>query len=190
MRWASTNALIGAVGLLAVLGNARPVSAQGKGPGVELGYQYQVHSDSENSETFPAGFGATATYPLKHDIEVLGQFDWSRTSESDSDRDVVTVSTVFGGGIRWNYRRPGDLNPFVQGLFGVMKEDFDLVSKCGCGESHVTNTDPLLQVGGGVMGKLNAKWHWVGQVDYRRVITDYEAFNATRVFLGVRLGLR
>lgn len=105
------------VGVLAVVGlvlvaSAVPASAQN----VSFGYQYQHLSSGGDGVNMPAGFNVDVGVPVGSGVSIVGQFDWSRKSESEvvlgtSVDATVNVST-FGGGVRWAAHTPG-LAPFV-----------------------------------------------------------------------------
>ena len=119
----------GAIVLAAV-----PASAQE----LSLGYQWQRFSlaidDSgdfpnvDESLTAPLGLNFDVAIPIPGNLDVVGQFDWSRWSES---ADIFGTSlsasanfTTFAGGIRWSSLASPSVTPFVQGLFGATRVTF------------------------------------------------------------------
>ena len=113
---------------------AVPASAQE----LSLGYQWQRFSlaidDSgdfpyfDESLTAPFGLNVDVAIPIPGNLDVVGQLDWSRWSES---ADIFGTSlsasanfTTFGGGIRWSSLASPRVTPFVQGLFGATRVTF------------------------------------------------------------------
>jgi hypothetical protein len=113
---------------------AVPASAQE----LSLGYQWQRFSlsiddsgdfgDLDEGLTAPFGLNFDLAIPISRNLDVVGQLDWSRWSESaDIFGTSVSASanfTTFGGGIRWSSRASPSVTPFVQGLFGATRVTF------------------------------------------------------------------
>ena len=121
--------IVGTIVLAAV-----PASAQE----LSLGYQWQRFSlaiddsgnfpDVDDSLTAPLGFNLDVAIPIPGNLDVVGQFDWSRWSESAGifGTSISTSAnfTTFGGGIRWSSLANPRVTPFVQGLFGATRVTF------------------------------------------------------------------
>src|SRR5438445_8093353 len=71
---------IWSVGFMTVLaaGAVRPAVAQD----FSLGYQFQRLVAAGDSLNLPAGFNVDISAPFLRDLKILGQFDWSRRTES------------------------------------------------------------------------------------------------------------
>ena len=192
----------GAIVLAAV-----PASAQE----LSLGYQWQRFSlaidDSgdfpnvDESLTAPLGFNLDVAIPIPGNLDVVGQLDWSRWSES---ADIFGTSlsasanfTTFGGGIRWSSLASPSVTPFVQGLFGATRVTFGCdVTGFDCEdileeflEQDASATDLMFQFGGGVAIPMGG-WSVVGQLDYRRFFAEDESISSIRFVGGIRLGTR
>ncbi len=194
--------ILGAIVLAAV-----PASAQE----LSLGYQWQRFSlaidDSgdfpnvDESLTAPFGLNFDVAIPIPGNLDVVGQFDWSRWSES---ADIFGTSlsasanfTTFAGGIRWSSLASPSVTPFVQGLFGATRVTFGCdVTGFDCEdileeflEQEASATDLMFQFGGGVAIPLGG-WSVVGQLDYRRFFAEDESISSIRFVGGIRLGTR
>jgi hypothetical protein len=185
--------LVGAVASLAMV-VARPASAQD----VTVGYQYQHLSGGGDGINYPAGFGVDASFPVAGNLSVVGQFDWSRKSESASylgtSVEASSKISTFGGGIRWN-GTGASAKPFVQGLIGAMKASADCtVAGISCsdlvGGVDTSSTNMMIELGGGVTFPLSGKVGGVAQVDYRRVFGDGSDVNSVRFLVGARFGFK
>jgi hypothetical protein len=178
----------GAIALAAV-----PASAQE----VSLGYQWQRISVDDESESLPLGFNIDVAGPISPTLDIVGQLDWSRKSESETifgtSVDTTISLTTFGGGIRWSSRANPSMTPFVQALFGATRTSFSCeVGGVDCDDfigDDTSSTDPMFQIGGGVAIPMGA-WSAVGQIDYRRIFAEDEGANSIRLVFGVRLGIR
>jgi hypothetical protein len=179
---------VGAIALAAV-----PASAQE----VSLGYQWQRISVDDESESLPLGFNIDVAGPITPTLDIVGQLDWSRKSDSETifgtSVDTNISLTTFGGGIRWSSRTNPSATPFVQALFGATRTSFGCeVAGLDCDDfigEDTSSTDPMFQIGGGVAIPMGA-WSAVGQLDYRRIFGDGEGANSIRLVFGVRLGIR
>jgi hypothetical protein len=157
----------------------------------ELGYQFQ-RVTGDGGFNAPLGFTAALAYPIRPNIDVVGQFDWSRHSESEevfgTDFDSSVNLTTFGGGARWSHRENPDLTPFVQALFGVTHASFS-GSIDGDEVDEDSDTQPMFQLGGGVALPIRENITGLAQIDYRRIFTEGEGTNALRIVAGIRLAL-
>lgn len=186
---------------------AVPASAQE----FSIGYQWQRFSlsiddsgnfgDFDESLTAPLGLNFDVAIPIPGNLDVVGQLDWSRWSESaDIFGARIAASanfTTFGGGIRWSSRASPSVTPFVQGLFGATRVTFGCdVTGFDCQNvleeslgQDASATDLMFQFGGGVAIPLGG-WSVVGQLDYRRFFAEDESINSIRFVGGIRLGTR
>ena len=192
---------------VAIVLAAVPASAQE----LSLGYQWQRFSlaidDSgdfpnvDESLTAPLGFNLDVAIPIPGNLDVVGQFDWSRWSES---ADIFGTSlsasanfTTFAGGIRWSSLASPSVTPFVQGLFGATRVTLGCdVTGFDCQdileeflEQEASATDLMFQFGGGVAIPLGG-WSVVGQLDYRRFFAEDESISSIRFVGGIRIGTR
>jgi hypothetical protein len=177
------------VGVLAVVGVVLMASAA-SAQNVSFGYQYQHLSGGDQSINMPAGFNVDGGVPVGSGVSLVGQFDWSRKSESEvvfgtSVNGTINVST-FGGGVRWSAPMP-NLEPFVDVLFGGTHFSAN-GNVAGVQVASGSETDPMLQIGGGVAVPLRGILSVLGQFDYRRVFTDDEGTNSIRFVAGIRVG--
>ena len=186
---------------------AVPASAQE----LSLAYQWQRFSlaiddsgdfpDVDESLTAPFGLNFDVAIPIPGNLDVVGQFDWSRWSES---ADIFGTSlsasanfTTFAGGIRWSSLASPSVTPFVQGLFGATRVTFGCdVTGFNCDEileefleQDASATDLMFQVGGGVAIPMGG-WSVVGQLDYRRFFAEDESISSIRFVGGIRIGTR
>ena len=178
----------GAIALAAV-----PASAQE----LSLGYQWQRISADDENQSLPLGFNIDVAGPITPTLDIVGQLDWSRRSESETifgtSVDFSTSLTTFGGGIRWSSRTNPSATPFVQALFGATRASFSCeVAGTECDDfisEDTSETNAMFQVGGGVAFPMGA-WSPFGQFDYRRIFVEDEGVNSVRFVIGVRLGIR
>jgi len=195
----------GAIVLAAV-----PASAQE----LSLGYQWQRFSLSiddsgdfgdfgafDESLTAPLGLNVDLAIPIPGNLDVVGQLDWSRWSESAGILGTsVSASanfTTFGGGIRWSSLASPSVMPFVQGLFGATRVTFGCdVTGFNCEdileeflEQDASATDLMFQFGGGVAIPMGG-WSVFGQLDYGRFFAEDESISSIRFVGGIRLGTR
>lgn len=184
----STVAVMGFAGLMAVLGGVTPVAAADKSLNLEAGYQFQREISEGEGTNLPSGFNVAVTYPVNTNIDVVGQFDWSRKSYFDFGVDGTVKVSTFGGGIRWSSRTNMNMTPFVQVLGGARRASGTV--ECACGEiDSYSETKGMVQVGGGVSGPINKKLNWLGQFDYRRIFSD-PGSNSIRFVAGVQVKLK
>jgi hypothetical protein len=173
--------------VIGALAGAVPASAQE----FSLGYQYQHLSGSGESLNSPVGINVDVAVPIGvPNLGVVGQFDWSRKSESETvfgtSVDATLNLSIFGGGIRWTGTNVPSAEPYVQVLFGASHSSFDS-SVAGTQFDNSSSTDPMLQFGGGVAVPVGGIWKVLGQVDYRRIFTEDEGTNSVRAVAGVRV---
>ena len=191
---------LGVIGAAIVVA-AVPASAQE----LSIGYQWQRFSlaiddsgdfpDVDDSLTAPLGFNVDVAIPIPGNLDVVGQFDWSRWSES-ADFFGTSISTsanftTFGGGIRWSSLASPRVTPFVQGLFGATRLTFGCeVTGFNCQEileefleQDASATDLMFQFGGGVAIPMGG-WSVVGQLDYRRFLPKTKASAAFVSWVG------
>jgi hypothetical protein len=177
--------------ILAILGvalaaSALPASAQN----VSFGYQYQHLSVGGDSLNMPGGFNVDVGVPVARGVSIVGQYDWSRKSASEtivgtSVDASLTVST-FGGGVRWTGRMPS-LAPFIDVLFGGTHFSGG-GNVAGVSVVSGSDTSAMFQVGGGVAIPLTPMVSALGQFDYRRIFTEDEGTNSIRFVAGIRVG--
>ena len=184
--------VFGAITLWAI-----PVSAQE----ISIGYQWQQVSPDEDEFfdccTAPFGINFDAAFPITPAIDVVGQLDWSRWSDSEiilgTGVDVSASFTTFGGGVRWSARGNPSATPFVHALLGGVNASFGCeVGGIDCDDvlgDDLSETAFMFQVGGGVVVPVSGIGI-VGQFDYRRFFFEGEGVNSIRFVAGIRVGLR
>lgn len=182
------------VSLVALFASGLMCAGAASAQDVTVGYQFQRLEDLN----FPVGVGFDASLPINDSISVVGQFDWSRKTESEtvfgtSVKASANLAT-FGGGIRWT--APGvSARPFVQGLVGAMRASANCkVGGLDCsdfvGDLDTSATNFMVQFGGGLAIPISASTDGVAQIDYRRAFADGGGANDVRFLVGVRFGLR
>jgi hypothetical protein len=160
--------------VMMLMGTARPADAQD----ISFGYQFQRTSCCDGkSDSYPAGFNVDFSGPVSPALDILGQVDWSRRSD-DGDSETITA---FGAGVRWNFAAASaSARPFLDVLFGAAYDSREAGS----------DTNPGMQIGGGVAIPMNPKTAAVLQVDFRRAFKDGGDTNAVRFVGGLRLGFK
>jgi hypothetical protein len=185
---ALVNRFVGVVAVVGVglLASALPVSAQN----VSFGYQYQHLSSGGDGINMPGGFNVDVGVPIGSGVAIVGQFDWSRKSESEvvlgTSVDAAFNVSTYGGGVRWTGHTPS-LSPFVDVLFGATHFSGG-GNVAGIQVASGSENDAMLQLGGGVAVPLTPMVSAVGQFDYRRIFTDVEGTNSIRFVAGIRVG--
>jgi hypothetical protein len=199
------------LGLGVILGLIAGVAVPASAQELTLGYQWQRFSlaidesgdfpDVDESLTAPLGVNLDVAIPIAGNLDVLGQVDWSRWSES---ADIFGTSlsasanfTTFAGGIRWSSLASPRVTPFVQGLIGATRLTFGCdVTGFNCQEileefleQDASGTDLMFQFGGGVAIPVGG-WSVVGQLDYRRFFAEDESISSIRFVGGIRIGTR
>lgn len=182
---------IGSVVLFVLLG-CSTASAQE----VTLGYQFQRLTADGEGLNLPLGFNVDVAGRVSDSLDIIGQVDWSRRSESEElfgiSAEASLNLTSFGGGVRWNGRGSQNATPFVQALFGASRASFSCeVEGISCADviGDTSETNAMFQVGAGVAVPVGPA-SVVGQVDYRRIFTEDEGLNGFRLLVGIRLGTR
>src|SRR5262245_35698259 len=163
--------VFGAITLAAVPARAQNIS---------IGYQWQNVLLDEDDDLFtdccnaPFGINFDAGFPITPSIDVIGQLDWSRWSDSEvlfgTSFDASVNFTAYGGGIRWSGRGNPRATPFVHGLLGAVHTSIGCeVGGVDCDDvvGDTSATDFMLQFGGGVVVPVGGVGV-VGQFDYRR----------------------
>jgi hypothetical protein len=177
---------------MTLVGLALPAAAQDRGPDLSVGYQYQ----SVPAGGIPGGFTVDVSAPIGTDVNIVGQFDWSRKSETGTQTTHTQIASTFAGGIR-GIRRGSTIEPFLQLLAGVTRNSFHT--------TFSTNNAPqvagltfdsggmlaTVQVGGGLAVSLNRRISAVGEVDYRPYIHNWGHWShSARAVGSVRINLK
>jgi hypothetical protein len=167
---------------------AVPAAAQD----LSLGYQFQRFSGEGDAVNAPVGFNVDVAAPLAGSLSLVGQFDWSRKSASETvfgtSVDATANFATFGGGLRWNAGSNGSAAPFVQALVGATRSSFDS-NVAGQQFDAGSGTDAMFQIGAGVTVPMSGTLSALGQVDYRRIFGEGEGVNSVRFVAGIRVGL-
>ena len=194
--------LVRRLGIAVVFGAITLAAVPAMAQEVSVGYQWQqISGDDDEDELFdcctaPFGINFDAAFPITPAIDVVGQLDWSRWSDSEilfgTSIDGSANFTVFGGGIRWSARGNPSATPFVHALLGGVNASFACeVGGLDCddvfGDEDLSQTDFMFQVGGGVVVPVGGIGV-VGQFDYRRFFFEGGA-NSIRFVAGIRVGL-
>lgn len=199
------------LGLGVIWGAIAFAPAQASAQELSFGYQWQRFSlsvddrggfgDFDESLTAPLGLNFDVAIPIPANLDIVGQLDWSRWSESEvlfgTSFAAAANFTTFGGGIRWSSRASPSVTPFVQGLFGATRVTFGCdVAGFDCEDfleefldQDTSATDLMYQIGAGVAIPVGG-WSVVGQFDYRRFFAEDESVNSIRFVGGIRLGRR
>jgi len=89
---------------------------------VSFGYQFQHLSNGDDGFNMPVGLNIDAALPVGSRLSIVGQFDWSRKSESETlagtSVEATLSATTYGGGVRWTGRAPS-VAPYIDVLFGA-----------------------------------------------------------------------
>src|SRR5262245_19344317 len=161
--------------LAVACGFAAPSTAQ------ELSLGYQVQHFSSDGDGLTAPLGVNISVAGRGALTGVGQFDWSRKRESESvlgtSFDATASFTAFAGGLRWSDRGRRSATPFVHALFGAMRSSGS-ARIAGAKVGSASETDPMLQFGGGVASRMAGALHAFGQVDYRRIFDDAAGVNS------------
>jgi hypothetical protein len=185
-----STASVGFITLLAV-SIVRPVVAQD----LSAGYQFQRLFAGGDSLNLPAGFNVDFSVRVLADFSVLGQFDWSRKTET---RDIfgttvegTSTFSTFGGGVRWTSHANPNVTPFIHVVAGATHEsDTGKIAGVSFGGADFSATDAMVQVGGGGAVLLNKTVSAVGQFDYRRIFTKDPGTNSIRFVGGIRFMIK
>jgi Outer membrane protein beta-barrel domain len=194
--------LVRRLGIAVVFGAITMAAIPASAQEISFGYQWQQVSVDDDEEfldccTAPFGINFDAAFPITPAIDVVGQLDWSRWSDSEiifgTGVDISASFTTFGGGIRWSARGNPSATPFVHALLGAVHTSFACeVAGIDCDDvlgEDLSSTDFMFQVGGGVVVPLGGIGV-VGQFDYRRFFYEGEGANSIRFVAGIRVGLR
>src|SRR5215204_2876753 len=198
---AFVNSFVGRFGVAVVFGAITLAAVPASAQSVSIGYQWQnVSVDDEEDFTdcciAPFGINLDAAFPITPAIDVVGQLDWSRWSDSEvilgTSADASANFTTFGGGIRWSGRGNPSATPFAHALLGAVRTSLGCeVAGIDCDDviGDTSSTDFMLQFGGGVVVPVGGVGV-VGQFDYRRFFYEGEGANSIRFVVGVRFGIR
>jgi hypothetical protein len=172
---------------VSALGAVRPAAAQD----LSVGYQFQRLFAAGDSLNLPAGFNVDISAPILGDLRVLGQFDWSRRTESKvilgTTLEGTSTFSTFGGGVRWTSHANHRATPFVQLAVGATREwDTGKIAGVSFSGADFSATDAMVQVGGGAAVPLNKRISAVGQLDYRRIFTKDPGTNSIRFVGSIR----
>ncbi|HEV3217668.1 MAG TPA: outer membrane beta-barrel protein [Vicinamibacterales bacterium] len=184
---------IGAVGLMTVFvaGAVRPVLAQD----FSVGYQFQRLFATGDSLNLPAGFNVDVSGSILGHLSVVGQFDWSRKTESNvilgTTLEGTSTLSTFGGGVRWTSLSNPNATPFIHLVVGATHEsDTGKIAGVSFSAANASTTDAMVQVGGGVALPLTKSVSAVVQFDYRRILTKDPGTNSMRIVGGIRFKIR
>lgn len=192
--------LVRRLGIAVVFGAITLAAVPAVAQEISVGYQWQnvsVDDDEDFSDCCNAPFGINfdAAFPITPSIDIIGQLDWSRWSDSEiifgTSVDVSSSFTVYGGGIRWSARGNPSATPFLHGLIGAVNTSLGCeVGGIDCDDvidEDTSSTDFMFQIGGGVVVPVGGIGV-VGQVDYRRFFYEGEGANSIRFVAGIRVG--
>jgi hypothetical protein len=155
---------------------ALPAAAQD----LSAGYQWQRLSTGGVSGNYPFGVNLDASLPIPEStVSLIGQFDWSRKSQSGSTSNL----SVVGGGLRWSPMASDAARPFVDAVAGLSHDAVKV------GALTAAANDFFFQAGGGVTRPVTDAADWVLQADYRCLFSDPEKTHSVRVVIGVRIAL-
>jgi hypothetical protein len=174
--------------LFAALAFAAPAGAQD----LSLGYQMQRFSSEGDSMNAP--FGVSLSLAGSGPLTLVGQVDWSRKHEAESvlgtSVDATANFAAFAGGFRMQSQDRRSASPFFDILFGVMRSSGS-ANVAGEKIDGGSETDKMLQLGGGVSVPMGGAVGFFGQLDYRRIFAEADTHvNVLRFVAGVRLSGR
>jgi hypothetical protein len=176
-----------ALTIVAAAAFAVPARAQ------DLSFGYQTQRFSSEGDTLNAPFGVSLSVAGSGPLTLVGQFDWSRKHESQTvlgtSVDATANFTAFAGGIRMSGNDPHSPTPFIDVLFGAMRSSGS-VNVAGEKIDGGSETDKMLQLGGGVSVPMGSALGIFGQLDYRRIFATDSHVNVVRFVAGVRLSAR
>jgi hypothetical protein len=153
----------------ALIGRATPAAAA-DGISVDAAYQFLWSSSNGSSTSIPAGFAAGVAIPLSSPWSIVGDFGWSRKS----DTGVTSTATSIGGGLRYLPMTMSTFRPYAQAVVGVEMDKASVDS--GSISVSVTNTNLMIQPGVGGMFGVGSLQAFV-EGDYRRVQASGAAAN-------------
>jgi hypothetical protein len=173
--------------LLALAAFAAPASAQ-EVPALDLGVGYQwLHAPDQG---YPLGFNLDLSGTLNGTFRWVGEFNYSRDSESESGVDASLGATAFGGGVRWAPEAGARYRPYAQVLLGAHRDSFSIDSSVLALTVDEDEWSFMLQPGVGATFPVGDRWGLFGQGDWRRIFYEGEGQNNFRVVVGARLTLR
>lgn len=171
---------------LVMLGIALPAAAQDAAR-VELsgGYNFLrvFEEDFEDEKNFPGGWYAEVAGNLTDMFAIVGQVSGNYKTLTFDSTDVDAKLHTFSGGVRVSSRVNQRVVPFAHILGGGVRSSFE-----GGGEED-SETDGILQIGGGVNLMPNARVGIRLGADYLRVFVEDEGVNVFRFAAGVVLPL-
>ena len=196
------SSLVRRLGVVVVFGAITMAAVPAMAQEISIGYQWQNVLIGEDEElgldccNAPFGINFDAAFPITPAIDVVGQLDWSRWSDSEiifgTGVDFSASFTTFGGGIRWSQRGNPSATPFVHALLGAVHTSFACeVASIDCDDvigEDLSSTDFMMQFGGGVVIPVGGVGV-VGQFDYRRFFYEDEGKNSIRFVAGIRVRL-
>lgn len=186
----SVGRFVALVGTAVLFGLAAPASAQVKGIGLEGGYQFQRISRGEDHDNFRQGIGLAVTVPASAALDVIGLFDFSQKTVSDSTAGSETTTKLqnFAAGVRWNIRRTTAVTPFVQAAAGATRFSGDYVAE-DVGLLFETTINGMVQAGGGAIVPISGRLSGYEQANYRRIFTDEGRTNGLTIGAGIHIRL-
>ena len=191
---------------------ATQTTATGATPALELSVGYQLLRAGETcgeqelingqvvqtcipDRALPLGFAVDLARHFGS-LGIVGEFGWSHDTDEITIPNLGTGESSFNvwhvaGGLRWTFRQNPRIAPYGQFLAGpvITNVNTDLQ------DFSNTNTNFMVQPGGGIYFAVGGGWGLVGQADLRHVFLDEEeslagSRNDLRVFLGIRMRLR
>jgi hypothetical protein len=180
--------------LLALILVVSALTAPAAAQELSLGYQLQRFSSEGDSINAPLGVSLSLAGPTSGSLSVVGQLDWSRKHESETvlgtSVDGTATFTGFGGGVRWSGRGNPGATPFVEALVGALRSSGS-ARVAGVSVGSDSETDPMVEFGGGVAVPMAGGLGLFGQFGYRRIFAeDDTSVNGLRFVAGIRLSSR
>jgi opacity protein-like surface antigen len=173
--------------VVGILASVVPAGAQALGPAYELsaGYQF-THVPDEN---LPLGFAVDAARNWGT-LGLLAEGGWARHSDEAFGIETSLNLWHVGVGPRLSSRRNPRVTPYAQVIAGIVhaRTSLDILGV----DTTISETDFMVQPGGGVSVMAGDGWAVFGSVDYRRVFlneNNVDDENDVRFLIGLRMVL-
>jgi hypothetical protein len=183
------------LGSLVVMGFTSSVFAQSV-PRLEISGGYQL--TRIEAETIPAGWYVDVAGNVSRFLALVGEVSGlhDAVDESVSSGSVTFTATgkvrmhTFLGGVRFNARPGPGVTPYLQVLFGSARLSSTITGTVSGSAPTIlseSQTEPILQIGGGVDLALGRRAAVRVGVDHRRILVDGDSSTGVRISTGLVL---
>jgi hypothetical protein len=175
--------------LVGTLVIAAPAAAQTTPVKFWAGYQFGRMSGQEGADglNFPVGFDLGVGFPLNvSNLNVIGDINWMRHSESIFGANISNTALGFGGGVQWASTSDPGYTPFANFLVGAQRSSFS-TDAFGVNPS-ISSTNFMFQPGAGVAFPVGGYQAFVNG-NYRRVFEDAADANFFTIVAGIQFEL-